>query len=373
MKLFSLVAKLFTILIVMVVSSCQSVNVQSMIRQPTENDSLGGSFIIGADVSFVQEQEDLGFVYIDNGIEKDIFEILKDHGFNYIRLRIFHDPGQPDGYQFAWGENRAEPYCDLAHTIEMAKRVKAAGMGLFLDFHYSDTWAYPAEQRKPAAWVGLNFDDLKQAQYDYTRDTLLAFQAEGVLPDMVQVGNEITPGMLHPDGHTDDWGQLAQLLTNGITAVKDIDPNIKTVLHIDGVSDIEATAWWVGEALSRGVPFDVMGVSAYYVFDGEPELWSASLQNLAATYPDIKFMIAEYASHYREANDIVFNLPGGIGTFMWEPTEDGYWGEGLFETDWDTMESTTRDRINIYDQIILDYELNTSSIYLPVIASTGSR
>jgi arabinogalactan endo-1,4-beta-galactosidase len=347
---------------VMLVFSYQPIGAQST-AQSDENevsrDSLRDSFIIGADVSFVQEQEDLGFVFVDEGVEKDIFEILKDHGFNYIRLRIFHDPGQPDGYQFAWDETRAEPYCDLVHTIEMAQRAKAAGMRVFLDFHYSDTWAYPAEQRIPAAWVGLEFEALTQALYDYTRDTLLAFEAEGVLPDMVQVGNEITPGILHPEGHIDNWDQLAELLTAGIMAVKDVDPNILTVLHIDGVSDIEATDWWVGEAVSRGVPFDVMGVSAYYVFDGEPEQWNASLQNLATNYPDLQFIIAEYASHYREANDIVFNLSGGIGTFMWEPTEDGYWGEGLFDVDWETMRATTRDRINIYDQIALDYGLVT--------------
>ncbi len=324
-------------------------------QEDVQEDMASVNFIIGADVSFLQEQEDLGFVYVDNGVEKDLFEILKDHGFNYIRLRIFNDPSQPDGYQYAWEEVRDEPYCDLDHTIKMAKRAKAAGMGLFLDFHYSDTWAYPAEQRKPAVWVDLNFEELNQAVYDYTRETLLAFEAEGVLPDMVQVGNEITPGMLHPDGHTDDWDQLAELLTSGIEAVNDINPDIKTVLHIDGVSKIDETAWWYGEAIARDVPFDVMGLSAYYVFDGEPELWEASLQNLAENYPEKEIIISEYASHYREANDMVYALPNGLGTFMWEPTEDGYWGDGLFDANWDTMEMTSRDVLELYDQIAIDY------------------
>lgn len=333
-----------------------AISEQNQDEEPGEEPDT--NFIIGADVSFVQEQEDLGFVYLDDGVEKDIFEILKDHGFNYIRLRIFIDPGQPDGYQFAWDESRAEPYCDLEHTLEMAKRVKDAGMDLFLDFHYSDTWAYPAEQRKPAAWADLSFEDLNQAVYDYTYETLRAFEAEGVLPDMVQVGNEITPGILHPDGSTDNWDQLAELLTSGIEAVKDVNPDIKTVLHIDGVSNVDETAWWYGEAIARDVPFDVMGLSAYYEFDGEPELWQISLKNLSETFPDKEIIISEYASHYREANDIVRDLPNGIGTFMWEPSEDGYWGEGLFDANWEKMEITTRDRIKIYDQIILDYGVN---------------
>lgn len=352
---------LFVLLIVVVLVGCT----QNLTKKEN-NEKIGGdnlsfknvpnnNFIIGADMSFIQEQEDLGFVFIDNGVKKDIFEILKDHGFNYVRLRIFHNPGLPNGYQFAWNETRSESYCDLEHTIEIAKRAKFAGMGIFLDFHYSDTWAYPAEQRKPEAWINLTFDELRQAQYDYTKETLLAFKAEGVLPNMVQIGNEITSGILHPEGSTDDWDKLAQLLTNGITAVKDVDSNIKTVLHIDGISNIEETDWWVGEAINHKVPFDIMGLSAYYVFDGEPELWNASLQNLVRTYPQKEFIIAEYASHYREANEIVYNLPQGIGTFMWEPTENGYWGEGLFDMNWETMEGTTRNRINIYDEISLKY------------------
>lgn len=376
MKLNSPKVLFFTILLV-AMSACSSksvyvepqpneqdqVEIPTVEAEPTTSEQNQGNepainFIIGADASFVQEQEDLGFVYLDNGVEKDIFEILKDHGFNYIRLRIFHDPGQPDGYQFAWDESRAETYCDLEHTLEMAKRAKDAGMGLLLDFHYSDTWAYPAEQRKPAAWIDLGFEDLNQAVYDYTFETLTRFEAEGVLPDMVQIGNEITPGMLHPDGHTDNWDQLAELLTSGIEAVKDVNPDIKTVLHIDGVSKVDETAWWYGEAIARDVPFDVMGLSAYYEFDGEPALWQVSLQNLANIYPQKEIIISEYATHYREANDMVYELPNGIGTFMWEPTEDGYWGEGLFDADWGTMQMTTRDRINIYDQIILDYGLN---------------
>ena len=103
------------------------------------------AFIIGADISWVQQQEDQGRKFKDNGVEKDIFQILKDHGFNAIRLRIFHNPQSPKGYS-------KQGYCDLPHSLKMAKRIKKAGMIFLLDFHYSDNWADPGKQYKPLAW-----------------------------------------------------------------------------------------------------------------------------------------------------------------------------------------------------------------------------
>jgi arabinogalactan endo-1,4-beta-galactosidase len=302
----------------------------------------------------VQEQEDQGRRFSDNGAQADILDILKNHGFNYVRLRIFHNPGNPGGYQYEFG-TRAEPYCDLDHTIEMAQRVKAAGMGLLLDFHYSDTWADPDDQHKPAAWESLSFDQLTTAVHDYTRDTLLAMQAAGALPDMVQVGNEITPGMLLPDGATynpDNWDQLAILLTAGLSAVKEVNSGIQTMLHIDRGGDNSTSRWWVDEALNRGVEFDILGESCYSVWHGPPSDWQANFTDLAGRYSGLSFVIAEYADNYRAANDIIYNLPRGLGTFFWEPTVDGEWGTGLFDG-----QGRTRDTINLYDQMAQDYGL----------------
>jgi arabinogalactan endo-1,4-beta-galactosidase len=117
------------------------------------------AFILGADISWVPEDEAAGAQYFDQGQQKDIFDILKDHGFNYVRLRIFVDPKAPNGYAARLGE----AFCDLEHVKAMSRRAKAAGMGILLDFHYSDTWADPGKQFKPAAWEKLRFDDLKTA------------------------------------------------------------------------------------------------------------------------------------------------------------------------------------------------------------------
>lgn len=317
-------------------------------------------FILGADISFVQEEEDKGIVFTDGGVQKDFVQLLRDRGFNYARLRLFHSPGDPDGYQFEF-VTRSEPYCDEAHTIEMAQRVKAAGMGLLLDFHYSDTWADPDDQHKPAAWEGLSFDELRTTVHDYTRDTLLAFEAAGALPDMVQVGNEITPGMLHPDGHTYDpnnWDQLAQLLTAGLSAVKEVDSRIQTMLHIDRGGDNDTTVWWVGEAMNRGVQFDILGQSAYSAFHGGPSEWAANFADIAGRYPELKFVIAEYNGDKRAANDLMRDMPDGrgLGTFFWEPTANGEWGDAMFT--WAGNEARAdQDDFAIYDQIADDYGL----------------
>ncbi|HEX9620361.1 MAG TPA: glycosyl hydrolase 53 family protein [Polyangiaceae bacterium] len=317
-------------------------------------------YMLGADVSFIQEEEDRGTFFTDGGTQKDIFELLQDRGFNYIRLRLFHTPGNPGGYQYEFA-TRAEPYCDQAHTIEMAGRVKAAGMRLLLDFHFSDTWADPDDQHKPAAWEGLTFQDLVTAVHDYTRDTLLAFDAAGALPDMVQIGNEITPGMLLPDGATydpDNWDQLAELLKAGLSAVEEVDDRILTMLHIDRGGDNETSVWWVDQALARGVSFDVLGQSAYSAFHGGPADWEANLADLATRYPNLFFVIAEYNGDKRAVNDIVRGLPGGrgVGTFFWEPTASGEWGSAMFTRSGNEARAVTSD-FAIYDQIADDYGL----------------
>ena len=131
--------------------------------------------ILGADISWVQQQEAEGVCFSDHGNPEDILAILKDHGFNWIRLRVFHNPKAEKGYS-------KNGYCDLDHTLAMAKRIKAAGLRFLLDFHYSDTWADPGHQIKPAAWVDLHGADLERAVHDHTRDVVAALKRQGTPP-----------------------------------------------------------------------------------------------------------------------------------------------------------------------------------------------
>ena len=154
---------------------------------------------MGADMSFVNEMEDCGAVYRDAGSAKDPFAILKNHGGNLVRVRIWNDA--------TWTK-----YSNLADVKKTISRARALGMQVLLDFHYSDTWADGDKQIVPAAWANIQGNDaLAQALYQYTFDTLAALDHDGLMPDMVQVGNEINSEMLQPEGtkwHKIDWNQF---------------------------------------------------------------------------------------------------------------------------------------------------------------------
>src|SRR5262249_6776862 len=137
-------------------------------------------FFIGADITWVQRDETNGATYTD-GTPRDILQLLKDHGFNYIRLRTFVDPRASDGY------DRTNGYADLAHTITFGKRIKDAGMGFLLDFHYSDNWADPGKQCVPVAWQSATtIEQLATLVHDYTADAVTQLIGAGARPDMVQ-------------------------------------------------------------------------------------------------------------------------------------------------------------------------------------------
>ncbi len=309
------------------------------------------AFILGADISSVDQSS---ATYRDtDGQTKSIFELLKSHGFNTIRLRTFVDPSAPYGYASSANgcAGLAEAYGDKDHVIAFGKQVKAAGMGFLLDFHYSDVWADPGNQIIPEAWRSAgSIEELASLLHDYTFDVLSAAVESGARPDMVQVGNEITPGMLMhvPGANTDCWGNnpssapiggstsnwdnLATLLNAGIEAVRSVDPGIKVMLHVENTESASSIEWWISSAQSRGVDFDVLGLSCYTAFQGEPSVWENTFTELAATFPDLEFAIAEYNPDRTAANRMMKNLPGGrgLGTFFWEPTQSGEWGDSLF-------------------------------------------
>jgi arabinogalactan endo-1,4-beta-galactosidase len=308
-------------------------------------------FILGADISRVQADEDRGVTFSDNGVAKDILQILKDHGFNYIRLRVFVNPAATGGYS-------AEGYCDLAHTVTMGKRVKDAGMGLLIDFHYSDTWADPGTQTKPAAWANLSFADLTTTVRDYTQNAVTELTSGGARPDMVQIGNEIPSGMLFPDGQASgtNFGNLGTLLKAGIAGVKAVDTGIKILLHIDRCHELSTSTWWLDGVIGQGVVFDVFGQSCYDQagYQQPASSWEPNFTALATQYPNLQFVVAEYSQSKRMVNDLMFNLLNrrGLGTFVWEPT---YWQEALF--DWQGMVEVTNSFMALYDPMAVDYGL----------------
>ena len=173
------------------------------------------NYIKGMDISSLDEVEKLGAKFYDHGQEGGLIQILKNYGTNYIRLRIWNDPKSPDGKPYGAGNT------DYETTLRMAKRVKEAGLGFLLDFHYSDFWADPGKQRKPKAWADYDADQLEQAVYDFTKEIMNDFVKEGVVPDMVQVGNELSNGLLWPEGQVPCYSNIARFVSAGIRAVKE--------------------------------------------------------------------------------------------------------------------------------------------------------
>jgi beta-galactosidase len=282
--------------------------------------------MLGADISFLPQLEGRGIKFHENGKEVDAVQLLKEHGMNYVRLRIFNDPARDSGYAPGKG------YCDLQHTLQMAKRVKAAGMKLLLDFHYSDYWADPQKQYMPAAWRPLAFPQLQQAVYTYTRSVMQALKDQGTTPEMVQVGNEINHGVIWPAGAVNNLDSLAQLLNAGIRAVRSVAPATYIMLHVALGGQNDEARFFMDQMLRRGVNFDVIGLSYYPKWHGTLADLDYNLNDLASRYHrDV--IVVEYSQRKQEVNDLAFNVANGHGkgTCIWEPLNT--W-EGFFDKSW---------------------------------------
>ena len=314
-------------------------------------------------------------------VRANLLRTLAAHGFNAVRLRTFVDPKAADGY------DKQQGHGDLEHTLDFARQIKAAGFGFLLDFHYSDNWADPGKQCVPIGWQKLTtIDQLAKALHDYTHDAITRLVAAGARPDMVQIGNEITPGMLihrcdaqglptgeNPiTGSASNWANLGALLKAGVSAVEEVDPTILIALHIDRGGDkagdkpgsaLEASASWIRRAREY-VSFDAFGESCYQRYQGDPAsvanskaTWNATFSGLAQRFPDLRLFAAEYGPAQREINDVVYGLPNqlGMGTFNWEPTTRGDWNTGhdLLRRNGDTY--TAQPDLALYNQMKLDY------------------
>jgi arabinogalactan endo-1,4-beta-galactosidase len=202
----------------------------------------------------------------------------------------------------------------------MAKRIKAAGMGFLLDFHYSDTWADPGHQTKPVAWENFTVPQLADAIHKHTKTVLNALKDQGTPPQMVQIGNEITNGLLWPEGNTEHFDDFAMIIKAGIAATREVDPNIRIILHHDKGRDNAKMRWWLDNLLARDVKFDIIGMSCYA--QSKEGDWENNFNDLAKRYPQFDLLVCEYSSRKRYVNDLMFNTPDkkGLGTFIWEPT-----------------------------------------------------
>ncbi|MFI6738608.1 arabinogalactan endo-beta-1,4-galactanase [Nonomuraea sp. NPDC050451] len=301
----------------------------------------------GADVSSLQRSLDLGAKYYNaSGTAADPLDILTGAGVNYVRLRIWNNP--------------ASGYNNKAKVLAYARTVKAKGLGLMIDFHYSDTWADPGKQFKPAAWASHGIAQLQTDVYNYTYDVCNSLKAQGTTPDSVQIGNEINVGMLWNDGKVvnNDFTNLSLLLKAGYNATKACNSGTQVIIHTADADSLANARWFYDGIRAKGVPWDLTALSYYC-------MWHGSLSTLSSVINDARtrygkpVIVAETAYPFTannadsEPNVIGGSAPcsgypatwsgqasnftavqntargaGAIGVFYWEPTWYAIQGNG---------------------------------------------
>jgi arabinogalactan endo-1,4-beta-galactosidase len=268
-----------------------------------------GLSVRGGDISFTLQEEAAGTRYTDRGRTKPVERILADHGANYVRLRIWTNP--PPGYSTE------------ASALTLAKRAKRAGLKVLLDLHYSDFWADPGHQDTPAAWQGQDLPTLAATVQEYTRKVISDFARQGTPVDMVQIGNEVTAGMLWPVGQiyppdgTQHFPEFATLLKAGIAGARAGNPKhhkLQVMVHIDRGGDNGGSVWFFDHILAQGVQFDVIGESYYAMWHGNLAALQANLNDLATRYGK-PIVVAETAYPWTLTNG------DDLDNFVWDASQ----------------------------------------------------
>ncbi|MBL4827428.1 MAG: glycosyl hydrolase 53 family protein [Spongiibacteraceae bacterium] len=302
------------------------------------------SFAKGADVSWLSEMKSSGYAfYDDNGNSQDVLDTLKEHGMDSIRLRVWVNP--------AGGWN------GVNDVITKAVEAKNKGFRIMIDFHYSDSWADPGKQTKPAAWVNYSFEELMSAVYWHTYDVMTALKNAGVDPEWVQVGNETNNGMLWEDGRaSENMMNFAWLVNSGYDAVKAVNSNSLVIVHISNCFDNALFRWMFDGLTSNGAKWDIIGASIYPSQTGGGDWVSQNNQcfnnlNDIATRYSRDVMIVEVgmpwddvANSYSAIADIIAKVRAvsggrGAGVFYWEPQSCNWRGYTLGM--WDTSGKPT--------------------------------
>lgn len=255
-------------------------------------------FLCGMDISTLPDTEAEGGRFFDeHGKERPLLQILRENGVNGVRLRVWHDPYTAAGAPYGGGT------CDTEKMLRLAQRAKDAGMRILLDFHYSDFWCDPARQGTPKAWRGMTVQQMAQALYDYTAETLERFAKAGVSPESVQVGNEITNGMCwetarldrsSPGTFSQSFVPLAELLKAGCRAVRAAS-DAKSVLHLENSGNNALWREWFDEAAKHALDYDIIGASYYPLWHGTFAQMRENLTDMANRYgKDVQIVETAY-------------------------------------------------------------------------------
>ncbi|MFI5137615.1 MAG: arabinogalactan endo-beta-1,4-galactanase [Sphingobacteriales bacterium] len=282
---------------------------------------VSSTFAKGADISWVTQFESSGVKFYDkNGNQTELFALMKSLGFNSIRLRAFVNPS--DGW------------CNTTDLVAKAVRAKNAGMKIMIDFHYSDVWADPGHQTKPAAWAALDFATLLTTMNTYTVSVMNALKTNGVNPDWVQIGNETNDGMLWEDGRAStNMANFAALIKNGYSAVKSVSSTTKVIVHISNGYDNTLFRWIFDGLKANGAQWDIIGMSLYPSTTNYATLDTQCLTNIndmTSRYstPCMVVEVGMDATQPATTRDFLTDIitkvnsvsgGNGLGVFYWEP------------------------------------------------------
>lgn len=289
--------------------------------------ALARPYIVGVDVSWVLEDESLGAKYYDNGKQQDLFDILQNHGINFIRVRTFVNSCIGYAKESYSGANSNVCWCDLEHTIALAKRIKAHNMGFFLDFHMSDTWASIGHQNVPASWAGKSNAEMGKLAYNHVKTTMDALMKAGLRPDMVQVGNEINSKVAGVS--LSKTADFANIINSGVRAVRETDPSIKIVMQHGQPRPEKGFADWYSK-IHANIDYDAICGSTYGTTNNGQDwrdMFGLVVKNKKAV------LSCEYTGERTALVNSVFYDFGdlGWGTFVWEPTR--YSKKPMFDRD----------------------------------------
>lgn len=288
-------------------------------------------FVKGADISWVTQMESSGVKFYDKtGAQQDVFALMKSLGMNSIRLRAWVNP--------------ADGWCNTADVLAKAKRAQAAGLKIMIDFHYSDSWADPGKQPKPAAWASLDFPTLVTTLHDYTVSVLTTLKTNGITPDWVQVGNENDDGMLWEDGRASThMANFAALVEAGYQAAKSVNQNIKVIVHISNGFNNSLFRYIFDGLKANNAQWDIIGMSLYPTTANYTTLDAQCLTNMndMVSRYGTPVMIVEVGMQASDPTnsrafltDIITKVDAvpnhfGLGVFYWEPEAYNWQGYGL--------------------------------------------
>lgn len=266
--------------------------------------------LLGGDVSLLPSYEQQGTVYKDfDGRQVKLLPFLKQQGWNAIRVRLFVDP------QNAPEDHKGEGVCqDLNYVIGLCRQIKKAGMQIMLDFHYSDTWADPGKQFTPKRWEGCDRKTMTDSVYAYTKASLQVMKKAGISPELIQVGNEITNGMLWPTGKLypkedsnttteERWDILCGFLEAGCKACREVCPKAQIIIHTEKAGNWDVTRNYYTQLRRHGIDYDIIGLSYYPMWHGTIPNLGENLNRLNWLFPEKSVMIVEAAAYYSHERD----------------------------------------------------------------------